>query len=81
MADDDYYRISLDGNWSLNDLYEFPHSYAQNYAFIYCLDTNLDPRDRERINLALENYPWKGGYSPLGSSSQVTTQLQRFDET
>lgn len=37
MADDGYYRVLLDSEWSLRDLYDFSRAYAQNYSFIYCL--------------------------------------------
>ncbi len=57
------YRISMDKRWDLEDLYLLPHAYSQNYAFVYCFDTTLDPRDAERIDYALQGYPWRGGYS------------------
>lgn len=60
---DSIYRIEMDHKWSLEDLFVLPHSYSQNYAFIYCFDTPLDPRDAERIDYALQGYPWRGGYS------------------
>jgi hypothetical protein len=63
MADNDYYRISLANDWQLTDLYEFPHAYSQNYAFIYCLDSDRSLRDRARIDEAVASYPWGGGYS------------------
>ncbi len=57
------YRVLLDGEWQLEDLYTFPHAFSQCYAFIYCLDSELDPSDRDRINEAFSGYPWRGGYS------------------
>ena len=39
----DKYRIEIDGEWSLRDLYEFPHVYAQLYSFLYVLE--LTPED------------------------------------
>lgn len=57
------YRILMDGRWKLEDLYLFPHAFSQCYSFIYCLDSKLHPRDRDRINTALASYPWRGGYS------------------
>lgn len=59
----DAYRVLLDGKWQLEDLYEFPHAFSQCYAFTYCLDSELNPRDRDRINNALVGYPWRGGFS------------------
>ena len=61
--DQESYRLLLEGNWQLEDLYELPHAFDQCYAFIYCLDSELDIRDRERIDGAFAVYPWKGGYS------------------
>ena len=57
------YRVLLHGEWQLEDLYTFPHAFSQCYAFIYCLDSELDPSDRYRINEAFSGYPWRGGYS------------------
>lgn len=53
----------MDEEWDLNDLYSFPHAYAQAYAFAYCFDTELSSHSVERINIALEGYPWQGGFS------------------
>ena len=75
MPDMSYYRVLLDREWKLVDLYEFPHAYAQNYAFIYCLDSELNPRDRARINRALEGYPWKGGYSYVNIYAVLQNQV------
>ena len=53
----------MNERWKLEDLYSFPHTYSQTHAFIYCFDTDIDPRSSERINIAFEGYPWQGGYS------------------
>lgn len=57
------YRILLGGDWSLKNLYELPHALSQAYAFYYCLDLSDSSVDEERINDALQGYPWRGGYS------------------
>ena len=57
------YRVLMNERWELEDLYRFPHAYSQTHSFIYCFDTDLDPRDAGRIDFALEGYPWRGGYS------------------
>lgn len=57
------YRVLLDGDWDLGDLYEFPHAFNQCYAFTYCLDSELDIYDQQRIDGAFAVYPWRGGYS------------------
>src|SRR6478735_5135377 len=59
----DTYRILLDENWELRDLHVFPHAYAQAYALVFCLDSELIPMDERRLNEAMRNYPWFGGYS------------------
>lgn len=53
----------MNERWELDDLYGFPHAYAQAHSFIYCFDTILDARNADRINIALTEYPWRGGYS------------------
>ena len=71
------YRVLLDGEWQLEDLYTFPHAFSQCYAFIYCLDSELNPRDRDRINEALEGYPWRGGYSYVNIYTVLRHQVPR----
>jgi hypothetical protein len=69
----------MDGRWKLEDLYVFPHAFSQCYSFIYCFDTQLNPRDRDRINEALSSYPWGGGYSYVNIYSVLYHQLPRID--
>lgn len=57
------YRVDLDAQWNLNDLYEFPHALNQSYAFYYCFSESIDRYDIARIDKALKGYPWQGGYS------------------
>lgn len=72
----DVYRIAMDGRWDLKDLYEFPHAFLQVYAFAYVFDTELPPRDSDRINYALESYPWEGGYSIVNIYTVLQNQLE-----
>lgn len=65
----------LNEDWVLEDLYEFPHALSQCYSFIYCLDSSLTPKDRNRINLALREYPWRGGYSYVNVYTVFKNQL------
>lgn len=74
-TDPEAYRVLLDGRWRLEDLYEFPHAFSQCYAFIYCLDSELSPRDRERINDAFVGYPWRGGYSYVNIYTVLQNQV------
>lgn len=69
------YRIEMDGRWNLKDLYEFPHAYLQVYAFAYAFDTALPSQDEDRINYALQNYPWGGGYSIVNIYSVLQSQV------
>lgn len=73
--DQESYRLLLEGNWRLEDLYELPHAFDQCYAFIYCLDSELDIRDRERIDGAFAAYPWKGGYSYVNIYTVLRNQI------
>jgi hypothetical protein len=79
MAEEGYYRVLLDKQWTLHDLYEFPHAYSQNYAFVYCFDSHLRARDRARINRALEEYPWLGGYSYVNIYTVLQNQVPARD--
>lgn len=71
------YRIVLPGTeeWALKDLYQLPHTYEQCYSFVYCLDTELPARDRERVDEAFASYPFKGGYSYVNIYSVLYRQL------
>ncbi len=69
------YRVELNGRWKLEDLYIFPHAFSQTYAFTYCFDSDLDPRDAERIEIALQTYPWGGGYSYVNIYKVLQTQV------
>lgn len=77
--DPDVYRVLLDGKWGLYDLYEFPHAFSQCYSFIYCLDSALEARDRERIDAAFVGYPWRGGYSYVNIYTVFKNQLPARD--
>lgn len=73
------YRVLLNEDWDLEDLYDFPHAYSQCYAFIYCFDSEIQPRDRSRINEALESYPWRGGYSYVNIYFVLKAQIPHQD--
>jgi hypothetical protein len=68
------YRILMDNKWGLTDLYDFPHALAQTYAS-FCFASDLSPRDAERINDALRDYPWKGGYSIVNIYTVLQNQV------
>lgn len=79
MKQREIYRVLLNEDWELEDLYEFPHALSQCYAFVYCLDAPLEPRNRERINIALRQYPWRGGYSYVNIYSVLRNQIPISD--
>lgn len=79
MTTAENYRVLLNEDWELEDLYEFPHALSQCYAFIYCLDSELLPRDRERINHAMQEYPWRGGYSYVNIYEVLKHQVPAAD--
>ncbi len=63
------YRIPIDGDWTLEDLYVFPRTWGQVYAFLYSmvllseLEEDLDENDR--LYLTYTSQPWRGGYSTV----------------
>jgi hypothetical protein len=59
------YRISIDGNWDLRDLYQFPHTYTQVYAVLYVFEEDLTTAQEMRRNHVFSRYPWRGGYSAV----------------
>ena len=65
----------MNERWELEDLYNFPHAYSQTQSFIYCFDTDLDPRNAARINVALEEYSWQGGYSYVNMYTVLHHQI------
>lgn len=79
MIEQKSYRVSLNEDWELRDLYEFPHALSQCYSFIYCLDSELQPRDRERIKFAMQEYPWRGGYSYVNIYTVFANQIHGTD--
>lgn len=62
---DDVYRIQIDGEWLLEDLYSFPHTFSQAYAFLYTLNMPLDDFKEEQLRITFTSYPWLGGYSAV----------------
>jgi hypothetical protein len=61
------YKIDMDGDWSLEDLYEFPHTYIHVYSFLYSFlrpIENFDDED-DRLVITYSIHPWRGGYSSV----------------
>lgn len=71
----DAYRVHMNGRWELEDLYQMPHAFEQCYSFIYCFDAEVTPLDPGRIDVALQGYPWRGGYSYLNIYTVLKGQV------
>src|ERR1017187_1353263 len=71
------YRISIDGKWSLNDFYEFPHVYAQVYAFNCAFILERDEEDAERLAHTFSSFPWRGGFSAVNFYNQLGAQVPK----
>lgn len=68
----DNYRIKIDGEWTLRDLYEFPRVYSQLYSFLYVLEiSSPDDLYDERIDSAFRSHPWRGGFSAVNFYNQL----------
>ena len=63
----DSYKINMDGNWSLEDLYTLPHTYIQVYSFLYSFESPIEDFDDEddRLVITYSAHPWRGGYSAV----------------
>ena len=65
------YSIWLDGEWTLEDLYIFPHTFEQVYFFFQSLSFSPSESlenervDEERVEHAFAAFPWHGGYSAV----------------
>ncbi len=65
------YKIPIDGEWTLEDLYTFPRTYEQCYFLYYALNPDNWIHDTERIDYAYGAYPWQGGYSAVNFYNQL----------
>ena len=71
MPSSDTYSIHIDGDWTLEDLYIFPHTFEQVYFVVQSLEADFDEFDRERIDHAYSSMPWRGGYSAVVFYNQL----------
>lgn len=65
------YTIHIEGDWSLEDLYVFPHAFEQVYFLVYSLMPDRDQDALERIHHAYRAFPWRGGYSAVNFYNQL----------
>ena len=77
MAKFGSYRIQLEREWSLEDLYVFPRAFEQVYFFYSSVDQNLTKEDQERILHAYSSYPWQGGYSAVSFFNELKSATRK----
>lgn len=78
MADYARYRILLNEDWSLEDLYVFPRAYEQVYFFYTSLNSEIDEEQSDRIARAYRSMPWQGGYSAVNFFNQLKYATPRL---
>ena len=59
------YKILMNGEWSLEDLYALPYTYIHVYSFLYHF---LEPikdfeNEDDRLVITFSVHPWRGGFS------------------
>lgn len=74
MTETTSHRILIDEQWSLIDLYEFPHAYTHVYGFIHSL-TQTDPNAEESVARIYRRYPWRGGYSAVNFYGELYSAM------
>lgn len=62
------YRISIDGDWELEDWSVFPHNYGKAYALMYSLF-------ERKSGWAYHAYPWRGGYSTVNFYNALRDEI------
>jgi hypothetical protein len=65
------YQVPIDGDWTLEDLYVFPHAYEQCYFMYLALSPEAPEFADDRIVYAYEAFPWQGGYSAVDFYNQL----------
>jgi len=76
---DNTYRIKMNGDWTLEDLYWLPHVYSQVYAFLYALNMPLTDYGEERLHITFTAHPWLGGYSAVNFYGYLENLVPRSD--
>ncbi len=64
------YKVEIDGDWDINDLYIFSKNYEQVYYALFSLYTHNEETER-RIRGAYAGLPWQGGYSAVNFYEQL----------
>lgn len=71
------YRIELNRDWALDDLYIFPRAYEQVYFFYASISSDLSLTDSERMDRAYKAFPWQGGYSAVSFFNELKYATRR----
>ena len=71
------YRIKLDGEWTLEDLYIFPRTFEQVYFLLYSLSRDIIDIDLDSVEHAFSAFPWQGGFSAVGFYDQLKYATQK----
>lgn len=71
MKDFGNYKVIIEGEWTLEDLYLFPRTYEQVYYLLYSLSADRYQDDFERLVYAYTAFPWQGGYSAVNFYNQL----------
>jgi hypothetical protein len=71
------YKIHIDGEWILEDLYVFPRAYEQVYFLMYSLLPHEDNDAQDRIQQAYSVFPWQGGYSAVNFYNRLKYVLPK----
>ena len=70
------YEISLNNNWSLEELKSLPHTFLQTYALLYCLD-HASSSISQAVKNAFAAYPWRGGFSRVHFYKHLKTIIPK----
>lgn len=73
------YKIHIDGQWELEDLYTFPRAYEQVYFLVFSLMEHHTPRIHDRISQAFIQYPWRGGYSAVNFYNKLKHSFRKAE--
>jgi hypothetical protein len=73
------FRIGLDRQWTLDDLYRFPRAFQQVYFFWNALEVKEDDAEFDRIMHTFSSLPWQGGYSAVNFFEHLKYVVPRRD--
>lgn len=67
----EYYKVPIDGRWSLEDWYKFPRAFEQVYFAFEAISPSETLEGEQRISRAFAAFPWQGGYSAVSFYNQL----------